>query len=143
MYLTLFTNQSMHSNTQAASNKSEKHKEFKVSTWPLNSPDLTLIKHLWDVLDNQALSMETPLHNLQDYEDNVLVPYTTAHLGESMPLWVRDVLIAQWGPTQYKAGSLNVMANQCIFNTSRVHYILLQHISTAFSLITEDSTSLN
>ncbi|KAJ8271951.1 hypothetical protein COCON_G00108100 [Conger conger] len=32
----------------------EHEKEFKVLTWPPNSPDLNLIKHLWDVLNKQV-----------------------------------------------------------------------------------------
>ncbi|KAK3531527.1 hypothetical protein QTP70_024910, partial [Hemibagrus guttatus] len=31
----------------------EHEKEFKVLTWPLNSPNPNPIKHLWNVLDKQ------------------------------------------------------------------------------------------
>ncbi|WP_368730569.1 transposase [Klebsiella variicola] len=42
----------------------EEHgKEIKVLTWPPNSPDLNLMECLWDVLDKQVPSMETPPHN--------------------------------------------------------------------------------
>lgn len=43
----------------------EDDKEFKVLPWPQNSPDLSLIQHLWDVLEKQDWSMEDPLkgHN--------------------------------------------------------------------------------
>ena len=39
----------------------EHDKEFKVLTWPPNSPDLNLIEHLWDVLDKQVRAMKAEL----------------------------------------------------------------------------------
>ncbi|KAK3547977.1 hypothetical protein QTP70_001641 [Hemibagrus guttatus] len=47
----------------------EHNNEFEVLTWPPNSPDLKPIKNLWDVLDKQVRTMETPPHNLQDLKD--------------------------------------------------------------------------
>ncbi|KAK3527676.1 hypothetical protein QTP86_033571 [Hemibagrus guttatus] len=38
----------------------EHNNQFKVLTWPPNSPDLNPIEHLWDVPDKQVLSMEVP-----------------------------------------------------------------------------------
>ncbi|KAK3538082.1 hypothetical protein QTP70_028642 [Hemibagrus guttatus] len=40
--------------------------QFEVLTPPPNSPDLNSIQLLWDVLDKQVRSMESPPHNLQD-----------------------------------------------------------------------------
>ncbi len=43
----------------------EEHDEvFKALPWPPNSPDLSSIEHLWNVLDQQNRSMEAPPHNL-------------------------------------------------------------------------------
>ncbi len=39
----------------------DEHEEFKVLTWPLNSPDLNPIEHLWDVLGKHARSMRPHL----------------------------------------------------------------------------------
>ena len=50
----------------------EHNNEFEVLTWPPNSPDLNLIKHLWDVLNKQVRSMEAPPRNLQDLNDLLL-----------------------------------------------------------------------
>lgn len=61
----------------------EQNKKFKVLTWRPNSPDLNLIEHLWDVMENQVRSMEAPLRNLQDFSANVSVPDTTGHLQRS------------------------------------------------------------
>ncbi len=44
----------------------EHDKEFKVLPWPTTSPDLNLIEHIWDVLDQQILSMQDSPHNLKD-----------------------------------------------------------------------------
>ncbi|KAK3560338.1 hypothetical protein QTP86_006422 [Hemibagrus guttatus] len=57
--------------------------QFEVLTPPPNSPDLNPIQHLWDVLDKQVRSMETPPYNLQGPKGsaaNILVPDPTAHL---------------------------------------------------------------
>ncbi|MCI4389452.1 hypothetical protein PGIGA_G00098170 [Pangasianodon gigas] len=53
----------------------EHDKEFKVLTWPPNSPYLNLIEHLWDVLDKQVQSMKTPPSNLQDLKDLLLMSW--------------------------------------------------------------------
>ena len=88
----------------------EHDKEFKVSPWPPNSPDINLILHLWDV---GAQSMVAPPHNLQDLKDLLLPSWcqilqgTFRGLVESMP-----VLAAQGGSTAYLAGH-NVLAHQC------------------------------
>lgn len=34
--------------------------EFKVLTWPPNFPDLSLIKHLWYVMEKQVDSIDAP-----------------------------------------------------------------------------------
>ena len=85
----------------------EHDKEFKVLTWPPNSPDLNPIEHLWDVLEQQVRSMEAPPRNLQDLKDLLLTSWcqipqdTFRGLVESMPRRVRAVLVARGGPTQY------------------------------------------
>lgn len=85
----------------------EHNNEFKVLTWPPNSPDLNPIEHLWDVLDKQVRSMEAPPRNLQDLKDLLLTSWcqipqhTFRGLVESMPRRLRAVLVAKGGPTQY------------------------------------------
>ncbi|KAG5841041.1 hypothetical protein ANANG_G00195380 [Anguilla anguilla] len=85
----------------------EHDKEFMVLPWPPNSPDLSPIEHLWDVLEKQVRSMEAPPHNLQDLKDLLLTSWcqisedTFRGLVESMPRRVRAVLAARGGPTQY------------------------------------------
>ena len=54
----------------------------KVLTRPPDSPDLNPFEHLWDVLEQQGLSMEAPPHSLQDLKDLLLtswcqIPQTT------------------------------------------------------------------
>ncbi|KAK3559853.1 hypothetical protein QTP86_021422 [Hemibagrus guttatus] len=74
---------------------------FKVLTWPPNSPDLNPMQHLWDVLDKQVRSMETPPRNLQDLKDLLLTSWcqipqqTFRDLVESRPRRVRAVLAAK------------------------------------------------
>jgi len=81
--------------------------EFEVLNWPPSSPDLNPIEHLWDVLNKQVRSMEAPPHNLQDLKDLLLTSWcqipqhTFRSLVESMPRWVRAVLAAKGGQTQY------------------------------------------
>ena len=58
----------------------EHDKEFRVLTWPANSPDLNPNKHLWGMIHGG------PLHNLQDFEDLLLMsccPDTIGHLQRS------------------------------------------------------------
>ncbi|KAK3518727.1 hypothetical protein QTP70_009665 [Hemibagrus guttatus] len=75
-------------------------KEFKVLTWPPNSPDLNPIEHLWDALDTQVRSMKAPPRNLEDLKDLLLMfwcqipQHTFTDLVESMPGRVR--LQQQW-----------------------------------------------
>ena len=81
--------------------------ENEVLTWLPNSPDLSQIEHLWDVLDKQVQSMEAPPRNLQDLKDLLLTSWcqipqhTFRDLVESMPRQVRAVLSAKRGPTAY------------------------------------------
>ena len=76
-------------------------------TCPPNFPDLNPIEHLWNVLDKQVQSMEAPSRNLQDLKDLLrtswcqIPQHTFRALVESMPQWVRAVLAAKGGPTQY------------------------------------------
>ncbi len=85
----------------------ELNNEFEVLTWRPSSPDLNSIEHLWDVMKKQVRSMEAPPRNLQDLKDLLLTSWyqTPQHtfrgLVESMPRWVRAVLAAKGGPTQY------------------------------------------
>ncbi|KAK3541531.1 hypothetical protein QTP86_029169 [Hemibagrus guttatus] len=79
----------------------EHNNQFEVLTWPPNSPDLNPVQHLWDVLDKQVPTMETPPHNLQDLKDLLLTSWcqipqhTFRDLVESMPRRVRAVLAAK------------------------------------------------
>ncbi len=54
----------------------ENDKEFKVLLWPTSSPDLNLIEYIWDVLDQQILSMQDSPHNLKDLKDLLLMSCT-------------------------------------------------------------------
>ncbi|MCJ8738877.1 hypothetical protein PDJAM_G00040730 [Pangasius djambal] len=65
----------------------EHDKEFKVLTWPPNSPDLNPIEHLWDVLDKQVRSMEAPPHNLQDLKGLLLTSWCQKPHTPSEVLW--------------------------------------------------------
>uniref|UniRef100_A0AAY5KZE1 Tc1-like transposase DDE domain-containing protein n=1 Tax=Esox lucius TaxID=8010 RepID=A0AAY5KZE1_ESOLU len=85
----------------------EHNNEFKVLTWPPNSPDLNSIEHLWDVLEKQVQSMEAPPCKLQDLTDLLLtsccpIPqHTFRGLVESMHRLVKAVLMANGRPRQY------------------------------------------
>uniref|UniRef100_A0A8P4G4M8 Transposable element Tcb1 transposase n=1 Tax=Dicentrarchus labrax TaxID=13489 RepID=A0A8P4G4M8_DICLA len=85
----------------------EHNNDFRVLTWPPNSPDLNPVEHLWDALDKQVRSMESPPHNLQDLKDLLqtswcqIPQHTFRGLVESMPQRVRAVLAANGEPTQY------------------------------------------
>ncbi|KAK3529377.1 hypothetical protein QTP70_029484, partial [Hemibagrus guttatus] len=69
----------------------EHNNQFEVLTWPPNSPDLNPIEHLWDVLNKQVRSMESPPYDLQDLKDLLLTSWcqipqhTFRDLVESMP----------------------------------------------------------
>lgn len=52
--------------------------KFKMTTWTPDSPDLSLVERLWDLLDKQVRSMEK-LQELKGSAANCLVPDTRAH----------------------------------------------------------------
>lgn len=58
----------MHIAEMAQERFEEHNHEFKVLTLP---PDFTdpICEHLWDVLDQQAWTMEVPSHSLLDLQD--------------------------------------------------------------------------
>lgn len=95
----------------------EHDSEFSVLTWPPNSPDLNPMEQLWNVLDKQVKSTESPPRSLEELRDLLLtcwcqIPQETFRgLVESMPLRVRAVLEAQGVPIQYVAGGHNVKAD--------------------------------
>ncbi|KAK3544994.1 hypothetical protein QTP86_031024 [Hemibagrus guttatus] len=68
-------------------------KEEEPETWYLNP-----VQRLWDVLDKQVRSMESPPHNLQDLKDLLLTSWcqipqhTFRDLVDSMPRRVRAVV---------------------------------------------------
>lgn len=76
--------------------------KFEVLTWPPNSSDFTIIKHLWVVLDKQVRSMVAPHCNLRDLKYLLLTSryHSFRGLGESLPRWVRAVLAAKGAPKQ-------------------------------------------
>lgn len=43
----------------------EHHNEVSVLKWPLQSPFVNLIKHLWGVMEQKILFMDVQLTNLQ------------------------------------------------------------------------------
>ncbi|KAF7651016.1 hypothetical protein LDENG_00117370 [Lucifuga dentata] len=65
----------------------EHDKEVKVLTCPSNSPDLSPIEHLWDVLEKQVRSMKAPPHNLQDLKDLLLTSWCQIPSTPSEVLW--------------------------------------------------------
>ena len=85
----------------------EHNSKVEVLTWPKNSPDLSPVKHLWDVVDKQVQSMEGSPRNIEDLKDLLLTSWCQIPqhnfkaVEESMPRWVRAVLAAKVRPTQY------------------------------------------
>ncbi|KAK3531714.1 hypothetical protein QTP70_025948, partial [Hemibagrus guttatus] len=98
----------------------EHNNMFEVLTWPPNSPDLSPIERLWDVLDKPVRSMEastSQLTGLKGSAANILVPDTTAHLYtfrdlvESMPQWTFGKILC------------GLMTKSELFGRSVSHYI--------------------
>ncbi|GFX14712.1 transposable element Tc1 transposase [Trichonephila clavipes] len=46
--------------------------EFQLLSWPLNSPNLNPIEHIWDVMGRQLRVQRPPIHNISDLRDRCL-----------------------------------------------------------------------
>lgn len=104
--------------------------------WPPDLPDINSIKHVWNVLDNQAV-----LHSLQDVKSLLLLTSWCRHSGTSYyqgmdfsgvrPWLVRAVLAA----TQYLAGGHNVIPDWCTCSSLYLHLYLFSTLSQTFTYI--------
>lgn len=96
---------------------------------PPNSPDLSLIEHLCEVLDKQVCSMEVPPHNFQDL---LLTSWCQipqhAFWGpvEFMPQWIITVLTAQ-GEVHYLSGLVLLLISVCSQAKSAKHVVYHLH----------------
>jgi len=85
----------------------EHDNEFTLLKWPLQSPDLNPIEHLWDLVEREICIMDVQPTNLQQLRDAIVSIWTNIseecfqHLVESMPRRIKAVLKAKGGPTQY------------------------------------------
>ncbi|GFT90560.1 DDE_3 domain-containing protein [Trichonephila clavipes] len=78
-------------------------RHFQTLPWPANSPDLSLVQHVWDQLKRHMLSC----HSVHDLE--LAVSDLRAHLSQdnirclinSMPDRVAACIAAGGGPTRY------------------------------------------
>jgi hypothetical protein len=81
--------------------------DFKVLSWPAQSPDLNPIEHLWDHLKRKLGGYERPpsgileLWERVEEEWNKIEPEVCQNLIESMPRRVQAVLKAKGGHTKY------------------------------------------
>ena len=81
--------------------------DFKVLSWPAQSPDLNPIEHLWDHLKRKLGGYERPpsgileLWERVEEEWNKIEPEVCQNLIESMPRRVEAVLKAKGGHTKY------------------------------------------
>ncbi|GFY04021.1 transposase domain containing protein [Trichonephila clavipes] len=81
--------------------------EFQLMSWPLSSPNLNKIEHIWDVMGQQLRVQRPPIHNISDLRDRCLniwynmYPAIYQGLVTSMPRWVEAVLRAKSGPIRY------------------------------------------
>ncbi len=85
----------------------EHDNEFTLLKWPLQSPDLNPIEHLWDVVEREIHIMDVQPTNLQQLRDAIMSIWTKIsevcfqHLVESMQRRITAVLKAKVDPTQY------------------------------------------
>lgn len=104
--------------------------------WPPDLPDINSIKHVWNVLDNQAV-----FHSLQDVKSLLLLTSWCRHSGTSYyqgmdfsgvrPWLVRAVLAA----TQYLAGGHNVIPDWCTCSSLYLHLYFFSTLSQTFTYI--------
>lgn len=84
--------------------------EFTVLTWPPDSPDLSPMEKLWDILDREIQSMRTSPHSLEELKELLLTSWCHIPqdifrgLVESMPFRVKAVLETQGGPEEQGRG---------------------------------------
>ena len=73
--------------------------------WPVQSPDLNPIEHLWDILKRKirehSITSKTALKNVLILEWNAISAETCARLVRSMPQRISDIIKANGGPTKY------------------------------------------
>ena len=80
---------------------------FTVMKWPVQSPDLNPIEHLWHHLKKKFNKYENPPHSLHELwerverEWNAIDKSVCQGLIESMPRCVAEVLKAKGGYTKY------------------------------------------
>ncbi len=85
----------------------EHDNEFNLLKWPPQSPDLSPIEQLWDVVEREIRIMDVQLTTLQQLHDFIMSIWTKIseecfqHLVESMPRRIKAVLKAKGGPTRY------------------------------------------
>ncbi len=81
----------------------EHDNEFTLLKWPPQSPDLSLIEHLWVVVEREICIMDVQPTNLQQLRETLMSIWTKIseecfqHLVESMPRIIKAVLKAKWG----------------------------------------------
>ncbi len=69
----------------------EHDNEFTLPKWPLQSPDLNPIEHLWDVVEREIRIMDVQPTNLKQLRDAIMSIWTSIsekcfqHLVKSMP----------------------------------------------------------
>ncbi len=85
----------------------EHDNEFTLLEWPPQSPDLSPIEHLWDVVEREIHIMDVQTTNLQQLCDAIMTIWTKIseecfqHLVESMPRRIKAVLKAKVGQIRY------------------------------------------
>lgn len=91
----------------------ELNNRFGVMTWPPNSEDPNLIKHLWDIPEKQVLSIGSPtsqLTGLTGSAADILEPDNTAYLLGSSRVHTstgQGCFGRKSGPTQYLTAGRN------------------------------------
>ncbi len=85
----------------------EHDNEFTLLKWPPQSPDLSPIEHLWDVVEREIHIMDVQPTNLQQLRDAIMSICSKIseecfqHLVESMPQRIKAVLKAKGRPIRY------------------------------------------
>ncbi len=85
----------------------EHDNEFTLLKLPPQSPDLSPIEQLWDVVEREIHILDVQPANLQQLRDAIMSIWTNIseecfqHLVESMPRRINAVMKAKVGPTRY------------------------------------------